>query len=118
MDGALLAAAAQDACVQEVRAFKPGNVSVCAPVHQMEASHFLRSAAAAAGPLARPGATVGERIEAAIDATWRVVSCNTNLGIVLLMAPLLRAAESLPAPASLSQLRRALAHELARLRLC
>ncbi|MDE3012144.1 MAG: triphosphoribosyl-dephospho-CoA synthase [Pseudomonadota bacterium] len=90
---AALAALVRDCCAQDVRAFKPGNVSVAAPGHAMEASHFLRSAAAAAIPLASRGARVGARVEAAIGATWQVVDCNTNLGIVLLLAPLLKAAE-------------------------
>lgn len=121
---ALLAALVQDCCVQDVRAFKPGNVAIGAPGHAMDAEHFLRSAAAVAGPLSAPGARVGTRIETAIAATWQVVDCNTNLGIVLLLAPLLHATEHLPAatgsvPGSAAQrsdaLRPALAETLARL---
>lgn len=82
-----------DCCAQDVRAFKPGNVAIGAPGHAMSAEDFLRSAVAAAAPLTEPGARVGARIEAAVAATWQVVDCNTNLGIVLLLAPLLHAAE-------------------------
>ena len=39
-----------------------------------------------------PGARVGQRIEAAMRATWAVAGCNTNLGILLLCAPVARAA--------------------------
>jgi triphosphoribosyl-dephospho-CoA synthase len=44
----------------------------------------------------RPGARVGDRIEAAVAATAEVAGCNTNLGIVLLCAPIARAIELHP----------------------
>ena len=50
---------------------------------------FLLSAAAIAGPFDQSGIQgVGAVVLAAIQATRRVVSTNTNLGIVLLLAPL------------------------------
>jgi triphosphoribosyl-dephospho-CoA synthase len=58
----------------------------------MTVRDFQLSAEAAAGPLCAPGAPVGARIRAAIEASWAAVPMNTNLGIVLLAAPLLRAA--------------------------
>ena len=87
-----LAGAVRWACETEVRALKPGNVSVHSPGHGMTADDFLRSAAAAAGPLCAPGETVGGRILAAVRATRAAADCNTNLGIVLLAAPLVHAA--------------------------
>ena len=39
------------------------------------------------------GATVGARIEAATAASWSAAGCNTNLGIVLLCAPIAAAVE-------------------------
>ncbi|WP_119354580.1 triphosphoribosyl-dephospho-CoA synthase [Azohydromonas sediminis] len=81
------------ACELDVAARKPGNVSAASPGHGMDAAHFVASARAAAHPLCEPGAPVGRRIEAAVEATWAVVQCNTNLGIVLLCAPLAAAAE-------------------------
>jgi triphosphoribosyl-dephospho-CoA synthase len=54
---------------------------------------FERSAEAAAAPLARRGAKVGRRILDAVAATLAAVATNTNLGIVLLCAPLAAAAE-------------------------
>ena len=53
---------------------------------------FTVSAAACSEPLCRPRAALGERILSALEATHRVVSHNTNLGIVLLCAPLAHAA--------------------------
>jgi triphosphoribosyl-dephospho-CoA synthase len=76
------------ACEQEVKAPKPGNVNCFSDGHNMAVDDFLRSARAIAPIMARPGLTVGERILGAIKATREVVDCNTNLGIVLLFAPL------------------------------
>ncbi|KAA0589123.1 triphosphoribosyl-dephospho-CoA synthase [Azospirillum lipoferum] len=83
-------------CRAEVMALKPGNVHVHAAGHGMTVEDFLRSAEAAAPEIARSGTPVGERILRAVRATRSVVDCNTNLGILLLCAPLARAAE-LPA---------------------
>jgi len=80
------------ACEDELAAPKPGNVHIYAPGHGMEAADFVASANAAAPFLAAPGARVGERILGAVEATWTRVGCNTNLGIVLLCAPLAHAA--------------------------
>jgi len=81
------------ACALDVEVRKPGNVSLASPGHGMHAGLFLASAAAAAGPISSAGRPVGERIEAAVRAAWRASGCNTNLGIVLLCAPLLAAFE-------------------------
>lgn len=81
------------ACRLDVAVRKPGNVSLASPGHGMRARQFLDSAAAAAPALFAPGARVGARIEAAMAATLAVAGCNTNLGIVLLCAPLAAALE-------------------------
>jgi triphosphoribosyl-dephospho-CoA synthase len=91
-----IAAAFEQACRDELAVPKPGNVHVFADGHRMTAVDFERSAAAAAGPLAAPKARVGQRIFGAIEATFAAVGSNTNLGIVLLCAPLAVAAESKP----------------------
>lgn len=87
-----LSAAFKNACLAELEALKPGNVHVFADGHGMVVQDFVRSAEAAAEEIAKPGITVGQRIYASIDATWGAVGCNTNLGIVLLCAPLIHAA--------------------------
>ena len=89
---AKIARLVREVCELDVRAFKPGNVSVDSPGHRMTATDFMKSADAVARPLAAPGLDVGERILAAITATRTAVGCNTNLGIVLLLAPLTQAA--------------------------
>ncbi len=89
-----LQAAFVAACRAELEALKPGNVHVHGEGHGMSVADFMRSAEAAAPPLCRGGAGVGRRIHDAVEASWAVVPMNTNLGILLLSAPLLAAAES------------------------
>ena len=91
-DAVSVAAAIRSACMAELAALKPGNISVYSAGHGMVVDDFVRSACAIAPALAGPGLSVGERILAAIRATRQTVHCNTNLGIVLLCAPLAHAA--------------------------
>jgi triphosphoribosyl-dephospho-CoA synthase len=84
------------ACELDVAVRKPGNVSRFSAGHGMQAALFSASANASVGPMFRPGARVGDRIEAAVAATADVAGCNTNLGIVLLCAPIARAIELNP----------------------
>jgi triphosphoribosyl-dephospho-CoA synthase len=74
----------------------------------MQAGMFLLSAQAAATPLLAPGARVGARIEAAQAASWEVAGCNTNLGILLLCAPLAVAFERCPQDCGWPGLRQAI----------
>lgn len=76
------------ACRLDVETVKPGNVSIASAGHGMTAAQFIESADAAATGLFNPGASVGERILEAVRRTRDVAGCNTNLGIVLLVAPL------------------------------
>ncbi len=87
-----VAAAFIAACEAELAAPKPGNVHHFAPGHGMAAQDFILSARAAAPHIAAAGASVGARILGAVEATWAAVGQNTNLGIVLLCAPLAHAA--------------------------
>jgi triphosphoribosyl-dephospho-CoA synthase len=80
------------ACAAELQAPKPGNVHVFADGHGMTTADFLASAEAAAPFIAAPQSTVGARIRGAVEATWARVGQNTNLGIILLCAPLAQAA--------------------------
>ncbi len=92
-NAARIAQAFRCACVAELEALKPGNVHVFADGHRLTAEQFVRSADAAAAPLSAPGARVGRRILDAVEATQVAVGTNTNLGIILLCAPLAAAAE-------------------------
>jgi triphosphoribosyl-dephospho-CoA synthase len=88
------------ACTLDVEVMKPGNVSLQSPGHGMSGAQFLASAAAAAPAICAQGATVGRRILGAVEATLAAVHCNTNLGIVLLCAPIAAAFERLEGGAS------------------
>ncbi len=96
------------ACRLDVQALKPGNVSMSSPGHGMRAEDFLDSAEASAEQIARPGPALGERIRLAVAATRRLTDCNTNLGIVLLCAPLAQAMLDYPEIALPAAVRRVL----------
>jgi len=88
-----VAAAAQFACLLEASAPKPGNVSPFASFRDATYEDFLASAAAIGPALAAAGEQpLGATIRAAVEATARWAPSNTNLGLVLLLAPLARAA--------------------------
>ena len=87
-----VAAAVWRACIEELEAPKPGNVSFASPGHGMTADDFVASARCTADVLGTPGLSLGERVLGSIEATRAATGCNTNLGIVLLCAPLAQAA--------------------------
>ncbi len=97
LDSATAQALYRDACRFDVLALKPGNVAIAEPAHGMVALDFLHSARVSAAPLTDQSLTLGRALEQAARATRRAVGCNTNLGILLLCAPLLHAAIH-PAP--------------------
>jgi triphosphoribosyl-dephospho-CoA synthase len=99
------------ACRAEIAALKPGNVHIHAPGHGMEIAHFEAAAVAAAPWIADCSLHVGARIERAVEASMVAAGLNTNLGIVLLSAPLAVAAEH----GSSGDLRKDLASVLAEL---
>jgi triphosphoribosyl-dephospho-CoA synthase len=79
----------QAACILDVTAFKPGNVHVMYRFADMTATDFLLSAAAVAPVLEQaPLRRVGETILSCVRATRAATNVNTNLGIILLLAPL------------------------------
>jgi triphosphoribosyl-dephospho-CoA synthase len=87
-----VAVAAQLACLLEASAPKPGNVSPGKHFADVRYEDFLASAAAIGPPLACAGGRpLGVTIRAAVEATMRWARSNTNLGIVLLLAPLAKA---------------------------
>ena len=100
----------RNACHLDVAAIKPGNVSIYADGHDMNSAHFIESADACAAVLCAPHYTLGERIFEAVRATRTVVSFNTNLGIILLCAPLIQAMLSHPHSTLRSALDQVLAH--------
>ncbi|MGH7405008.1 MAG: triphosphoribosyl-dephospho-CoA synthase [Candidatus Methylomirabilales bacterium] len=88
-----VALAAQLACLIEVSTPKPGNVHPQADFADTRYEDFVASALAigdAMGQAHRMG--VGKIVWAAVRDTRRRVGVNTNLGLVLLLAPLAKAA--------------------------
>lgn len=83
------------ACLAELEALKPGNVHIFADGHDMQVQHFVESARVSAPALCDDAQfgkrSLGQRILQALQATYTQVGCNTNLGIVLLAAPLVQA---------------------------
>lgn len=90
-----LAHAYQTACLAEIEALKPGNVHIFADGHGMQVQDFLKSAEVSAPFLSQTGLALGERIYHSVEATWNAVGCNTNLGIILLCAPIVQTALTL-----------------------
>lgn len=83
----------QEACIREVCAPKPGNVNRFHDFSDASFEDFLISAVAV-GPAFENAAckTVGQIVLRAIEDCRRRVRTNTNLGIILLLAPLAKAA--------------------------
>jgi triphosphoribosyl-dephospho-CoA synthase len=84
-----IGALAQLACTWEVLARKAGNVCPGREFPDLTVADFLKSAAAIAPVLDRASTQpLGVTILRCIEETRKVVNTNTNLGIVLLLAPL------------------------------
>ena len=89
----LVAAAAEVACLLELEAPKPGNVGRGRGLPGLGYREFVLSAGALGAAFRRHGrARVGPLVLAAVRETRRRVGTNTNLGIALLLAPLVYAA--------------------------
>jgi triphosphoribosyl-dephospho-CoA synthase len=85
--------AAQLACVLEVSAEKPGNITPSHDFGDTSYEDMLRSGIALGPELGCAGDRgVGETVLAAVRASRGAAGANTNLGIALLLAPLARAA--------------------------
>lgn len=80
------------ACWLDMQAIKPGNVGLHSDAGELVVDDFLRSAEASAKPIVDPDLELGERVLRAVQATRLAVDTNTNLGIILLVAPLVQAA--------------------------
>jgi len=78
----------------EIEAFKPGNISSYSDGHNMTAQDFFLSADVSTPILCKEEYGLGERVLNSVFATRDAVGCNTNLGMLLLFAPIIMAAES------------------------
>lgn len=80
---------AQFACILEVTARKAGGVHRFADFADLDYLDFLFSASAIAEPLDRASRDgIGRAVLSAVEATRRIVATNSNLGIILLLAPM------------------------------
>ena len=79
--------------ITEVNSLKPGNVSCYSEGHDMIVDDFIKSAELTSPILCDQTLSVGERVLEGVRATMSEVGCNTNLGMLMLFAPLVRAAE-------------------------
>jgi triphosphoribosyl-dephospho-CoA synthase len=95
LSGDLLEHQVQLACLLEVSAAKPGNITPAHDFADTTYADMVRSALALGAVFGRRRAmrrSVGKLIADGVEATAQVARANTNLGIVLLFAPLVRAA--------------------------
>lgn len=84
-----LAELIETACAMEVMSPKPGNVGPGQQFRDASTDDFLKSAKAIAPIISTSEERrLGETVLNAVRATRAVVSHNTNLGIILLLAPL------------------------------
>ena len=94
MDRKSIENAVMSSFLGELEAFKPGNVSFYADGHDMTVLDFQKSAMVSAPLLCQKNTSLGQRILNSVCATKEAVGCNTNLGMLLLFAPIIMAAES------------------------
>ena len=79
----------------EINALKPGNVSKYAAGHGMSYDDFSTSARLVTPILCDRGLGPGKRILRSVEVTMESVGCNTNLGMLLLFSPVIKAYESM-----------------------
>ena len=98
---ALLQTCVFDSFMLDVEALKPGNVSRYAEGHDMQVSDFIRSAELVTPLLCDRERDISERILDSVEITRQQVGCNTNLGMILLIAPIIFASQHKSADISL-----------------
>ena len=94
MDNKAIESAVMASFLGELEALKPGNVSTYADGHDMTVRDFQISAEVSVPLLCQADASLGQRVLDSVKATQDAVGCNTNLGMLLLFAPIAMAAES------------------------
>ena len=90
-----------DCFISDINALKPGNVGRHGAGHGMEYADFVRSAEVVTPILCNHRLGLGARILSSVEATSAAVNCNTNLGMILLVAPVIWLFEQLEAPGEL-----------------
>ena len=90
-----LATIVYDCFICEINALKPGNVGRHGAGHGMSRTDFIKSAQAVTPILCNHQLGLGKRILLSVEATLATVHCNTNLGMLLLTAPIIRVFEQI-----------------------
>ena len=85
-----LATRVYDCFICDINALKPGNVGRHGAGHGMDYAHFVKSAEVVTPILCDRQAGIGRKILSSVEATRAAVQCNTNLGMILLVAPIIR----------------------------
>ena len=76
--------------IRDIDALKPGNVGRHGAGHGMDYADFVRSAEVITPILCDRRLNIGRKILSSVEATRAEVHCNTNLGMVLLIAPIIQ----------------------------
>jgi len=79
------------ACRKDIEIIKPGNVNIKSPHLDTKAEDYLESSLLSSKELFKTDYSLGERILNSIKITRSKVKTNTNLGIILLCAPIIHA---------------------------
>ena len=79
------------ACKKDIELIKPGNVNIKSPHSDTNAEDYLESSLLSSKELFKPDYSLGERILNSIKITRSKIKTNTNLGIILLCAPIIHA---------------------------
>ena len=77
-------------CSKDVEVIKPGNVNIDYPHSDTTAYNFLRSAHDSCRSLFRQDLSLGERIYHSVTDSRKNTRVNTNLGIVILISPIIQ----------------------------
>ncbi|MYH70137.1 MAG: triphosphoribosyl-dephospho-CoA synthase, partial [Gammaproteobacteria bacterium] len=85
-----LTAQVYDCFICDINALKPGNVGRHGAGHGMEYADFATSAEIISPILCDRRLGIGRKILSSVEATRAAVHCNTNLGMILLIAPIIR----------------------------
>jgi len=81
------------ACVLEATSPKAGNVYPGQPFDDLCHVDFIQAAEIAAETLTAPDRPIGRRMLAAVERTFQTTGTNVNLGMILLLGPLVAADE-------------------------
>ena len=78
-------------CHKDIELIKPGNVNIISPHKDTNARDYIESSVLSSKILFQEKITIGERILESVKITRKKIKTNTNLGIILLCAPIIHA---------------------------